>query len=134
MERILEIKEIEDDTISGFVITTNTQDINGFVITTDTQDIKLYIDNDQQCCENWGYLMSQDDFKEFIGAEVLDIKVVNTALSTVEVPEMYEGDMMFINIETSEGTLQFTAYNEHNGYYSHSAGVISKQLTVREYL
>ena len=26
------------------------------------------------------------------------------------------------------GTLQFTAYNEHNGYYSHDAFVISNQI------
>jgi len=27
---------------------------------------------------------------------------------------------MFINIDTSEGLLQFAAYNSHNGYYGHS--------------
>lgn len=40
---------------------------------------------------------------------------------------LYEGEAMFINFETSKGTLQFTLYNSHNGYYGHTAKVISKR-------
>ena len=28
---------------------------------------------------------------------------------------------MFVNINTSNGLLQFAAYNNHNGYYGHNA-------------
>jgi tRNA(Ile2) C34 agmatinyltransferase TiaS len=41
----------------------------------------------------------------------------------------FEGGVMFVNIETNEGTLQFVAYNEHNGYYGHIAKVQSMQLS-----
>ena len=34
---------------------------------------------------------------------------------------------MFVNINTSNGALQFAAYNEHNGYYGHEAVVISEK-------
>lgn len=34
--------------------------------------------------------------------------------------------VMFINIETTKGFLQFVVYNEHNGYYGHSVLLVSK--------
>lgn len=103
----------------------------GYFIITDQQTIKLGIDNGQSCCERWGYFMSQDNFDEFIGAEVLSIELADAALNVSKMKEidMYEGGCMFVNINTSKGLLQFTAYNEHNGYYSHEAVVVSRQLT-----
>ncbi len=35
---------------------------------------------------------------------------------------------MFVDLITNRGVLQFTAYNNHNGYYGHDAKVISTQL------
>lgn len=109
----------------------------GYAITTDLQVIKLYITNDQHCCENWGYFMTPDDTSDFIGAELVSVAVVDDSLETKELfsriaesPEDsdYLGDTMFVNIETNKGTLQFTAYNEHNGYYCHKATVACTQL------
>lgn len=97
----------------------------GYEITLDSgQKIKMGIDNGQSCCENWGYIISEDDLSQFVGAEYLGIEAVGEALEHVEVKGVYEGGIMFINIKTSEGVLQFVAYNEHNGYYSHHAVVI----------
>lgn len=123
MEKILKIEETSFD------------GKDGFVITTDQQEIKLGIDNGQYCCENWGYFMSEDDLSEFIGANLISVKVVDTALKKwEEIEDMYEGEAMFVNIETSNGLLQFVAYNEHNGYYGHEACVISKQVKEECYL
>ena len=36
------------------------------------------------------------------------------------------GSAMFINVETTNGLLQFVAYNEHNGYYGHEVKLVSK--------
>lgn len=88
------------------------------------QKIKMGIDNGQSCCENWGYIISEDDLSQFIGAEYFGIEAVGQALEHVEIKGVYEGGIMFININTSAGVLQFVAYNEHNGYYSHQAVVI----------
>ena len=71
---------------------------------------------------------------EFIGAELLDIKVVDTALNVEsvkkELPYGHDGgDTMFVNLETDKGTLQLAVYNDHNGYYGHSAILKSKQVT-----
>lgn len=125
METILKIEETTFDRKDGFIVTTT------------EQEIKLGIDNGQSCCENWGYFMSEDDFSDFIGAQLLDVKVTDTLLKPSEefdVEDMYEGDVMFVNLETSEGLLQFVAYNEHNGYYGHEACVVSKQVNESGYL
>lgn len=109
---------------------------DGFVITmTDDTTIKFGISNESQCCESWGYLMSQDDFVDFIGATVISVAGVDEALAHVSVKDVYCGGIMFININTSEGLLQFVAYNEHNGYYSHEGVVIENGVkTISESL
>lgn len=97
----------------------------GYEVTLDNgQSIKMGIDNGQSCCENWGYIISEDNLSQFVGADYYGVEAVGQALEHVEIKDVYEGGIMFININTSEGVLQFVAYNEHNGYYSHQAVVI----------
>jgi hypothetical protein len=108
--------------------------VAGYEIATSKQTLRLYIENEQSCCERWGYFMTEDNLDDFIGAELLSVAVVDSDLNHPKFnqggrPIMYEGDTMFVNIETSRGTLQFVAYNEHNGHYGHQAGVVSTQLT-----
>jgi hypothetical protein len=108
---------------------------SGYEITTDKQRVYLLIGDQQNCCESWGYFMSNDNLDEFVGAELREVKIVDDALNTRVVADNMPswgldfGDVMFVNLETSAGTLQFAAYNAHNGYYSHSAIVRSAQLT-----
>lgn len=109
---------------------------SGYAITTNEQVIKLLIDDEPQCCEITGYFMSEDNLTEYIGSELLDIKITDTELKEgllkkhdVDVDdEWFEGDVMFVDLITSKGTLQFIAYNEHNGYYGHEAVVKSQQI------
>lgn len=131
MEKILRIEEgsfkNEDRWPSSF---------DGFIITTDKQAIKMGISDGQSCCENWGYLMSEDDLEQFQGAKLLKIEVTDTDKNKAELKEEYEytdeGGVMFIDIVTDKGVLQFTAYNCHNGYYGHEAVVISSHLNLSE--
>ena len=134
MEKILKIEEhYEGERWSRMA---------GYIITTTEQVIKLLIDDEGQCCENWGYFMSEDDINDFVGADLLDIKITDTELreGLLEQHELdvndrwFEGGVMFVDIITLNGVLQFVAYNEHNGYYGHEAKVISKQLNHEEYL
>lgn len=106
---------------------------DGYTVTTDKQVIQLGISNGQSCCENWGYFMTNDNIEEFIGSNILSVDVVDDCLMKEKVPAIYEGGVMYVNIETNKGTLQFTAYNEHNGYYGHTAVVKSIQLTEDQY-
>lgn len=128
MEKISEIKEMTEG--KGY----DTK--SGFAVITDKQTIKLLIDDYQNCCENWGYFMSEDNLKDFIGAELIDIKLTDTALKEAKLKEhdvdpndkWFEGDLMFVDLKTTKGVLQFVAYNEHNGYYGHEACIVSQQL------
>jgi hypothetical protein len=124
MEKIKSIKEINDYK-EGYSV------YSGYVITTNKQIITLLISNQQSCCENWGYFLSEDDVDEFIGAILKDVTLTDTVLNTKYLPDYMDedGGIIFVNLETNKGTLQFTAYNSHNGYYGHEAKVKSIQLS-----
>ena len=130
-EKIIRIEEVT------FKSKADCQEFDGYQVITDKQTIKLGISNSQSCCESWGYFMSEDDLKEFEGAELKEITLTDVALKT-EIFESkdidFEGDLMFVNFSTDKGVLQFTAYNQHNGYYGHNAIVISEQLNHEEVL
>ena len=102
------------------------------IVCDDGKDVKMGISNDQNCCENWGYLTSEDDLQKYVGAELLSVKVVDEALNVETCPDVYEGGVTFINVETSKGMFQFVAYNEHNGHYSHDCVLIENGVSIHE--
>jgi hypothetical protein len=107
-----------------------TEHYEGVTITTDKQQIRFGISNGQACCENWGYISSEDSFEDFIGAEVLGVNTVDSGYFVAEKLKadwVSVEDCVFINVETSKGTLQFTVYNEHNGYYSHEVVILQEK-------
>lgn len=131
----------------------------GFQIQTTDQVITLAIDDESSCCESWGYFLTEDDTEKFIGAELRGVRLTDTNRSSrqffkgwedtpvgggdgkydcfaseEEQVNVDEGDVMFVDIETDQGVLQFVAYNAHNGYYGHEARVSSTQLTEKRYL
>jgi len=134
MEKIVEIKDYEgkDDYCN----------VAGFEVVTTAQSIKLYIDNDGSCCERWGHFWCNDNPQDFVGAELRGVGLTDTALNEAQMQandlnpndKWFEGGVMFVNLDTDRGTLQFVAYNEHNGYYGHEAKVQCTQLTHAEIL
>lgn len=113
----------------------------GVLITTTDQVIELLIDDSQRCCEDVGYFLTEDRVENFIGAELIDLRLTDDELAEVlmETFDMgtldgsigerrFEGGLMFVDIVTDRGVLQFVAYNEHNGHYGHDVSVRSKQL------
>lgn len=103
---------------------------DGYRISTTNGVIEIAVDSFQNCCENWGYISSNNNFSDFCGAEILEIKYtqkIDEVLETVAMQLSKEGvtldDIYFITFETSKGTLQFVVYNEHNGYYGHDCYV-----------
>lgn len=129
MEKILAINEDGFKKGTGYYC-----GFDGFNIVTSEQTIKVGISNSSNCCENWGTVTSEDTFEDFIGAELLSVEVVNDKLEKTVLPELYEGSCMFVNFNTSKGLFQLVVYNDHNGYYSHEAVVISRELNHEEYL
>jgi hypothetical protein len=87
--------------------------------------------------------MSEDDPEKFINADLLGIEITDINrtgrrfVTGYEVGYKHEkddihldsGETLFVDIQTNLGTLQFVAYNSHNGYYGHSVRVESKQIT-----
>lgn len=100
--------------------------MDGYKITTEEGYYQILIGNSQSCCESWGYFTSEDDTNEFIGSELFKVEIVDKAYNKKKYDEVLSrgldsGDIVFVNFETSNGTLQFAAYNAHNGYYGHTA-------------
>lgn len=112
----------------------------GYQIETTHQVVTLAISDESACCESWGYFLTEDDTRKFIGAELRGVKITETNRSTKTFNDpkaswdddgnvhLEDGDVMFVDIETDRGPLQFVAYNSHNGYYGHRARVQSDQL------
>jgi hypothetical protein len=111
---------------------------DGFKVTTDKRVILLLVGDGQSCCEDWGMVASEDDVTSFMGAKLLRINWTNPALSKkldVDAITVDEGQVMFVDFETSQGVLQLAVYNCHNGYYGHAAIlVIDGDHKLEEYL
>lgn len=112
--------------------------MDGFKVTTDKQEILVLISNSQNCCEQWGYLQSNDELQDFFDAELLKLEIVDEALNK-KMLERFEygfdgGGVTFVNFETNRGTFQLAVYNAHSGYYGHSIMIKSEQLTVESSL
>lgn len=103
--------------LSGF------SDMDGYKVETDNHTFCILIDNYQSCCECWGYMSSEDDFKQFIDSELIEVKLTDNALNQTLVDKSGyyedEGGIQFVDFVTSEGTFQLAVYNGHNGYYGH---------------
>ncbi len=133
MEKIIKIEEGSFKKESE-----NDAEYDGYIISTNKQTINIGIYNSQRCCERWGYLTTNDDISDFIGAKLIDISITDTLLNNKPIEEIdLNGDecsAMFVNINTNKGLFQIVAYNKHNGYYGHEAVVISNQLNHEERL
>lgn len=100
----------------------------GYIVQTDKQKIMVLISNSSSCCESWGHLSTPDDPKEFVGAKLLKVEVVDTAYDKKAWDAMHPhgldcGEATFVNFETDKGLFQLTVYDSHNGYYGHSVVV-----------
>jgi len=98
-------------------------DMDGYKVTTDEHVFLVLIDNGQSCCESWGYFSSEDDTQTYIGAELKEINLTDTALNKEKFQKSgyYEdcGGIQFVDFVTDRGTFQLAVYNAHNGYYGH---------------
>jgi len=117
----------------------------GYKVTTTDGEINLMIDAHQECCEVTGFFWCNDDPQEFIGSNLLDIRLTDKALNPVVydrnypptqadywIEENYEcGDIVFVDLVTDMGVLQFVAYNRHNGCYGHDVTIRSRRFNYK---
>lgn len=95
---------------------------SGYRIKTEKDELLLLIFDNQNCCEQWGYACSDENFDDYIGADFIKYEEVYSEDLGSKV-DLY-GDvsgMCFLNIYTSRGKLDFAVYNAHNGHYGHTA-------------
>jgi len=116
------IKEITE--VYNYKIQRGYENMDGYKVETDEHIIYVLIDNVQSCCESWGYFASEDNLNQFIGAELMEINLTDTALNKekVEKSDYYDGDsggIQFVDFVTDKGIFQLAVYNAHNGYYGH---------------
>lgn len=141
MERITDIRTVTDVQqatlgVGGGMTNllgalSGSSEYDGYAVTTTEQTIYVLIDNGQSCCESFGYLASADDLAAFIGAELREMVIVDTALNThllSQLPDLDDGGAVFVNFVTDRGVLQLACYNAHNGYYGHEVHILSRQI------
>jgi hypothetical protein len=142
VEKIKKIVKIDNDNL-------------GYKIHTNKQIITCFIDNNSDCCENWGFITTEDKLEQYVGSELLSIKLIDMdykshpLLINHNFPDILdenddnlddnldenddnwhgnETSFCFIDVNTSVGVLQFAIYNTHNGYYGHKVKIKSNQL------
>lgn len=97
---------------------------DGYKVETDKNEFYILIENDQCCCEDWGYITTNDDINDFIGKTIKSVVFTDTQLGNKEIKELEyveKNEIQFVNFKTTDGdTLQLAVYNSHNGYYGHN--------------
>lgn len=122
IESIQEVKGMTEKSIHSSLPVSARTSYDGYQITcSDGGKFSVVIDNGQDCCENWGYLTSEDDLSEFIGARLLSVHTTDKALNTkvLEKDKLKTKECVFVTFQTDKGNFQIVAYNQHNGYYGH---------------
>ena len=134
MSKIVKIEELDNFENEGKYSFSSGWD--GFKITLTDKEILLLIDNGQCCCEDFGTIVSDDNFEEFIGAEVRDIETTELDEDDYKTKSWLSEEFAyvdvlecgFVSLQTSRGKLQFAVYNHHNGYYGHNVRIEVKDL------
>lgn len=128
--KILAINELEDYKIGDTRYC-------GYEVVTEQEKIYVLIDNYLQCCESFGYMSTNDDITEFIGAELLDVELTDISLNSTKIEKNTSDDftddfedIQFVNFITDKDILQLVVYNYHNGYYSHDIKVIRNNCSL----
>ncbi len=121
------IREIREDSMDGY----------GVQLATHT--IKILITNEQYCCETWGYMSSEDDLQNYVGSELREIRLTDSALNQSVIDSRFsyqEGlRIQFVDFVTNQGVFQLAVYNLDGGYYSHDIRIIQdEEVLLDDYL
>ena len=74
-ETIKEIKEVNNININHMY-----GNFSGYEVTTNRTKRYILIEDGQQCCENYGYMISEDDVNNYVGATLTNFSVVDKSL------------------------------------------------------
>lgn len=126
-EKIISIEEIS----GKFAVHRNGvfEECDGYAVTTESHTYSIIIENGQNCCENWGYFSAGGEFSDFIGKKLVKLRIQSTesaeSFRELDRMEIESSSAEFVDFIVDDGmVLQFTVYNEHNGYYGHDIYVL----------
>lgn len=112
------------------------QSFDGYMVETEHKKFYILIENGQSCCENWGYLSTNDDINYFIGKEISRISLTDDNLHNKDLDDLNyldDGGVVFVTFYMVDGdTLQLAVYNCHNGYYGHSILIVEDDKILLE--
>lgn len=136
IESIQEVKGLPESAIHSSLAESVWNRFDGYQVTcSDGSKYSVVIDNGQGCCEHWGYLTSEDNLREFIGAQLLDVTVTDKVLNTkvLEPDSLQAEECVFVTFQTDKGDFQLVAYNQHNGYYGHDVLIALNDRVIQDY-
>lgn len=131
-KQITDIEELYDVRVNhdGYLYS-----YSGFrVVLSDNNSIMFVIEDNQQCCESFGYISVNDNLEEFIGSTLQKVEVVTgkeytkselviDSLNQANDSHIKIEECVFLVLTTDKGELTFTVYNHHDGYYSPNVAV-----------
>lgn len=98
--------------IEGKVIKNAEFKNDSLYLTFDNGKVRLF-DNGQSCCER-RYITCDDSACFLVGNKFTGIKL---KMAPNKEDEYGEHEIMFVEVETSGGSIILETHNEHNGYY-----------------
>ena len=126
------IKGIEE--VYGVKLSPYRAECEGYKVETEENTFQVLIGSRQQCCEDYGYFGSDDDLTYFVGTNLLEVNLTDTALNkkSLEIGNELSrfAGIQFVDFVTSKGTFQLAVYNDHNGYYGHSIYVTKNEKII----
>jgi hypothetical protein len=139
--KIISIEEIEDTKVK---INANEEtysvEAEGYKVQTDKHEYMVLISSQRNCCEDYGYLISEDNYSQFIGSNITEIRITDVALNQAVIDKTgfygseEDGDkslnIQFVDFCTDRGVFQLAVYNAHNGYYGHEIMFVKDNETV----
>lgn len=119
---ITAIHEVYDFRIAGSLYG---EKYDGYEIVTPEHTYRILIENEQNCCESWGYFSSDDNLDGYVGENLVGVELTDKALNRMKFEQSgyydEDGGIQFVDFKMASGrVLQFAVYNAHNGYYGHS--------------
>lgn len=119
------ILKVEETTFNSKLDPKQRCNLEGYIITTEKGPLLIGISHAQQCCESSGYFSSLDDIHSLVGQDLIQVELVDECYNKEILQNGFieEASCIFINVVTNKQTVQFTVYNEHNGYYGHNVCV-----------
>jgi hypothetical protein len=98
-------------------------DMSGYKVSTDQHTFYVLIEEFPTCCEDYGYFSAEDNLSYYIGSELREVTLTDTARKTMTIEDenYFKDSIQFVDFMTTQGVFQIAVYNvDENGNYGHT--------------